>query len=502
MKCSVSRPIAKRRSVLVPALDRLEARVVLSDLAITQVTATSPTQIQVSYSVDGTMPVGSSFQLAIRRSPTASVDASSVLGTAALGIADLAAGSHVATISLAAPLGINPSLPYVTAQASPGMPGIDDLPGNDSGSFRIWTVGAVVHGYSTTGEYPDWVTTMANDLKAQGYDAAIPFDWALASALPAPFVTPAVAASLASQVRSTAAALPGLQSNDMVDVHLIGQSRGGPVISQAASILPTADSSTIGRGYLKLTFLDAHPSDWNASGPKYVSFSDGPIGRLAQRVYKIFETWNNDPSLVVSANVDRVEVFYQHTLASKTSNGDIYESIVNDWGSVPITLKSPDQTSASYYDLTSTAGSHFGVVHIYSRQVLPTLRQGGAVPIAPTASPTKAPSGDGAAPGTAGSGSGSYEYRVLTNPRLGKARAATARTILRQTDQVNQALIGRKYAAASRLLTRLTVYVNAQRGKTMGVDAADQLTGLYLQVRLVALPPFSTLTSWVFGTIR
>ncbi|MFO0959222.1 MAG: hypothetical protein U0800_17630 [Isosphaeraceae bacterium] len=502
MNARTRRPTATRRAGASPALDSLEARVVLSDLSIGQVVALSPTQVRVSYSVDGTMPVGSSFQLAIRRSATSAVDASSALGTASLGIADLSAGSHTSTITLASPLAINPSLPYVTAEATPGASGIDDQAGNNSGSFRIWTIAAVVHGYSTTGQFPGWVTTMSNDLKAQGYDAAIPFDWALASALPAPFVTPGVASSLVSQVTTAAGKLSGLQSNDMVDVHLIGQSRGGPVITQAAAQLPSGESSPIGRGYLKLTFLDAHPSDWNSSGPKYVSFSDGPIGRLAQRVYKIFETWNNDPALTVSANVDRVEVFYQHISVTNTKNGDIYESIVNDWGSVPLTLKAPGQTSASYYDLTSTAGSHFGVVGVYSKQVVPTLRTGAAVPIAPNAAPTKAPSGDGAAPGTAGSGAGSYEFRVLTAPRLGKAKAATARTILQQTDLLNQALNARKYSTASKLLNRLTVYTAAQRGRTIGADAADQLIGLYVQVRLVALPPFSTLTSWVFGTIR
>lgn len=483
--------------------ESLESRLVLSNFQLTQVMALSPTSVQVDYAVTGTMPTGAAFDVVVHRSSSAQslADAVSVGALTVVG-EDLGAGTHRLTVALETPLDIHPARPFVVAVASPRQEGSDDVASDNTGSFRIWVVGAVVHGFSTSGGFPDWVRPMTRSLRDQGYDAAVPFNWGLASALPVPYVTQATARALTRQVNTAARGLSGLQPHDMVDVHLIGQSRGGPVIAQAASMLDTSGVAQLRRGFLKLTMLDAHPSDWNANGPKHVSFSDGPIGRLGALIYRTYGVWNNDPGMTISANVDQVEVLYQRNLVTQVNQGNIYESIVNDWGTVPLTVRDPGQTSVTYYDVSTQAGSHFGVVTFYTKQVVPTLRGGGTIPAPALTSPPAPPTNDGPAAGTSGLGTNSHEFRVLTDAKLGKAQAATATFILEQTDRLNQALRDRQYRTASAVLNRLTSYVRAQRERTLGKEAANELLALYVQTRLVAMPPFANLTELFFGDLR
>jgi hypothetical protein len=118
------------------------------------------------------------------------------------------------------------------------------------------------------------------------------------------------------------------QPNDVVDVHLIGHSRGTVVISQASLRLSANPGPTAVRlGFLKMTILDPHPARNrgtlsqgldelnNGTGVSWVGgFSFNPGGWLARTVATgilDFQSRANDPEVVIGRTVDAVEVFRQ-----------------------------------------------------------------------------------------------------------------------------------------------------------------------------------------------
>lgn len=172
----------------------------------------------------------------------------------------LTEGTHTVTATLPRGLSIDPEHPFVLAVADP-----EDT--NNTAYFRTYVIGAVTHGFELTAGPPAWVTTMANSLKQDGYDASIAFDWWPDSTLPVPGMTVLAGAKLAATIASTVAQLtPQPAPGDVIDLHLIGHSRGAVVISQAALDLQALERmgtfpqlSQLGAGYLKMTSLDPHP---------------------------------------------------------------------------------------------------------------------------------------------------------------------------------------------------------------------------------------------------
>ncbi len=129
-------------------------------------------------------------------------------------------------------------------------------------NFRIWLIGAVTHGYTALGgtlDYQTWVDTMANQLKEDGYDAAVTEHWEGRSSIPLPGYTQSVGQEMADKVEAAAKALnPG--RNDVVDVQFIGHSRGSVVISQALEDLQNTAFTPLKKGYRIMTMLDPHPA--------------------------------------------------------------------------------------------------------------------------------------------------------------------------------------------------------------------------------------------------
>src|SRR5205823_10321759 len=124
--------------------------------------------------------------------------------------ADLDVGSHQVSVSLPQALDINPARKYVLAVADPGGQVAESSQSDNVVSFRTWIVGAVVHGleFSSFGAFPSWVTTMTSSLLANGYDVAIPYNWAALSASPVAGAVTTAAQGLAAQLNQTIPALP------------------------------------------------------------------------------------------------------------------------------------------------------------------------------------------------------------------------------------------------------------------------------------------------------
>jgi hypothetical protein len=272
-------------------------------------------------------------------------------------------------------LTINPMHPYVIVQANPDGT-LHELNGaNDTASFRVYTVGVITHGGIQPSSWkaagPPWERMMAANLKQQGYDEVIAYNWvadsghAGAAAKQAP--------RLVNDVVQAAAQLP---QGAPVDVHFIGHSEGTVVNSMAVEQLDQEGwPAGMKAGYLKVTMLDPHAASNGVAGPQF-SVSHGLLGWVARGEITRYQSQAKDPVPVFTANVDSAEVFYQHTPVGMThgSNNGIY----NLWGQVPVKSAVP----VAYFNLTAPGISHagrFGVMDWYRLNVVPTLGDGGSL---------------------------------------------------------------------------------------------------------------------------
>jgi pimeloyl-ACP methyl ester carboxylesterase len=443
------------------------------DLIALGATATSPSLVQISYAVTGTI-VEPSASVAVYRSADPVFDASDFLvGQTTLSGSALAAGSHTAQVALAAPLGILPSQRYVLVVIDPTNQIAEDGAGakaNNTATFRKWVVSAVTHGVELDNAFPAWVGDTAANLYTQGYDVAIPFDWAQFSGIPAP-VTGQVAQAMAGAVGQVIQALP-LGPGDVVDIHLIGHSRGGGLITQAAAILPT-DAPPLAGGFLKLTLLDPHPT---RNGEVLLfSSSGGPIGTLTQTLFVGFQAGANDPPLSIPPNADGVEVFYQHTPAPQAVTTD--ERIINSWGDVPA---GGATASVTYYDVTAQTRSHYAVREWYLAAVVPGLAVGSAVPVPSVPRPT-APTTGGPAFPTAALGR-RYETALLV---AGGARRPVATHTLNSFTLLNRQIAAGRVRPALFQADRMSRFLTFQSGRGIPAPTARSLQELVVRARVL-----------------
>ncbi|MEW4567004.1 hypothetical protein AB1L88_03970 [Tautonia sp. JC769] len=371
------------------------------NFALLGATALDPRTIEIRFHQDDLAEASpAEINLTVYRSADPGVDA----GDRALvsTVLDVMPGrNQSARIVLSEPLGIVPEAPYVLVVAGGDADDADNV-----ASFRKWTIGAVTHGFEPSGRMPSWVTSTAATLRQQGYDAVLPFDWARLSNLPRPGIPELVARRLAHQVAAMSHRLVahGFQRQDVVDLHLIGHSRGGGVINLAAAALPNGRGPLAG-GLVKLTMLDPHPAR-NASEVPLYSASAGPIGQLARLNFLAFQEAANDRPVVLAPGVDQLEVFHQAATVADPSPlvaGD--ERFVHSWGEVPVTIPAGSAVGdVAYYDLTPVVPSHTGITRFYQTVVAPTLGTG--LPLdqlqppliaSPSADP---PQGGGFLPGT------------------------------------------------------------------------------------------------------
>ncbi len=156
---------------------------------------------------------------------------------------------------------------------------------SDTVYFKKWMLGAISHGFDRYAmdswvntifichdySLPAWETTMANDLqKIDGYDSVILFDWMHTCALKQPELSTKAGEKLASQITAYVRSHKSQHQGDVIDIHLIGHSRGTVVISVAALKLsafnfdntdPNIKFHPFGGGYVEMTFLDPHPAN-------------------------------------------------------------------------------------------------------------------------------------------------------------------------------------------------------------------------------------------------
>jgi hypothetical protein len=381
-------PRGSRRPHRKPAIEGLESRALLTatlpDIALVSATTSDSRSVTFNYSITGAA-VDQPIAFAVYRSATGQVDpgapqvGSVVVNPPGPGGPTLdtsgqpatAVGAHELTVALPGGLPPLPAEPYVVVAANPGHTVAESNTANDTASFRTYVIGVITHGGVQPKKWkvggPPWEHQMAKALRAQGYDAVIPYNWvadsnhAGAAARQAP--------RLVKQILETASEFP---AGAPVDLHLIGHSEGTVINSRAVQLLNKTNEWTPGlkAGYLKMTILDPHPANNSRPGPQY-SVSNGVLGAIARGEINAFQSKAKDPPVFVPANVQDAEVFYQHTPVRQTGGSN--HGIYNLWGQVPVL------GHASYFNLTAPGISHsgkFGVQNWYAANVVPTLGAG------------------------------------------------------------------------------------------------------------------------------
>ncbi len=391
MKLARSGRVASSRGPLRPCMSRqyrltvepLEGRIVLdggrADIAMLSATTTDSRSVTFRYEL--TLPGAASSvtaEVAFFRSIDREFSESDVPFNTPQEV-QLAAGEHAVTVSLSETLAIDPSHPYVLAVAHlPG--GIDESDEwNNTASFRIFTIGAVSHGFELSPGDSVWVDVMARSLEQLepfGYDLAIPFHWDALSAQPIPGMTTLAGLRLADAVTSAVESL-ATNPGDVIALHLIGHSRGSVVISQAAQTLQfleqvSPELAPLKAGPLKMTFLDPHPANNTYTGTLY-SAAPNLLGQIGTSLYHSTQSAMEDPNVVVPASADWAEVYFQRT--SYTRAVTPTEQFFLIWGqnAGDIDIRAPLTTVVTSYDLTNTVPGHYLVHDWYQENVVPTL---------------------------------------------------------------------------------------------------------------------------------
>jgi hypothetical protein len=254
--------------------------------------------------------------------------------------------------------------------------------------FRKFVLGGLVHGFRGLGQLtglPAWEPQTAKDLvNIDGYNQVIQFDWTATSNIPLPGLAVAAGNQLYSQIASTADALVHNfgHAGDVVDLHLIGHSRGAVVISQALQDLVGTTDPVLAGGYKVMTVLDPHPGSNAFNNPGY-SAGTGPLAALAAGALILGSAGTQDPQVVIPSNVNAAQDYFQHTPASAFSGTFDPEVILNPWGEDPGLLINRSGVPITSVDLTSQVDPVIGPIgHVqvpvwYDQNV---VRQGGVFP--------------------------------------------------------------------------------------------------------------------------
>jgi hypothetical protein len=380
------------RAPFRPTVEALEERVALSAADVQLLSATTPDSHKVTftYAVTGDL---ASFTARVYRSADAHFDAATdrPAGPAFTVTPAAGSGAHTEAVELSQ----DAARPYVLVVADPGGDLAESAEGNNTASFRKHLVGVVTHGFSLTPSV--WPGQMAAALQAQGrYDVAFAYDWSRLSSLPLPGLSTLAAKQLAQRIVVTAANL-GLGAGDVVDLHLIGHSRGTAVNSLALGQLARWEaagllSPALRGGWVRETMLDPHVATnlgpyaagvaqvlggGGTSSVGFFSYRPSPLGQSLALGVLAFQEAARDPLPSFGANVDQPEVFYQQTLTGALpAAADPFDRYVNVWGLSPAMMEALGLNASGRaivaVDLTGQA-SHYMLPLYYLAFVVPTL---------------------------------------------------------------------------------------------------------------------------------
>jgi hypothetical protein len=338
---------------------------VLPELTMTKATTLDAKSVSVSYTVSNAN-ITQALRFDVYRSDQPFVDSSSkLIGTQTLpatDTTDLAQGSHV-NVKLIAGTALPPNqaLPYIVVVADGNNAVAEDPASTDIVYFRTYVLGAVAHGFNSTSSTatPTWETRMANELQTvDHYDAVIAFNWMSTAGLQKSGQAVAAGNQLYSQIVVAADALAAGHAGDVVDLHVIGHSRGAVVVNRALQDLVGTTDPALQGSYIRETLLDPHP----AGSSTLSLYSANPLTSfLVVPSYRSMENAMADPQIVIPKNVAVAEIYYQHTTYSGFRTSNSTEYALNLWGEGPsngITNQSP--SAIQWHNLTGVNDSTIG----------------------------------------------------------------------------------------------------------------------------------------------
>jgi len=404
--------IAHLTDIVVSSVKTTDSRDAIVDYAINNPNLTQPFDIQIFRSDSATYSSDDSNNVAVGQPyPVTNLQQGDY--TITIDLSSLAPGEAPSPVE---PLAPDPLLPYVLAV-------VVDAQGNgptnitvdeSQAHFHIYVIADVVPGFGAT--QPEWVQTMVNDLTAQHYDCVMPFDWDTSAVVPGMAVLGGF--QLFEQIVTQSARLaPKLEQDDVIDVHLIGHSRGAAVIGLAMEYLvenrfyyislalSKTVAASLGEGYYKVTFLDPHPANLATEQDVRVGVTAGGNGvaRSFQAAleleavldYAEVSTVYSDPSIEVPARVNQAEIFYQQNATTTLSNESILESPWEQYFNLlgdpsQINVLDANKTVTQQYNLSGARLGHSEVWRWYMDNVISTLGIG-ASPSWPTSSGGSAP---------------------------------------------------------------------------------------------------------------
>jgi probable HAF family extracellular repeat protein len=356
----------------------------LNDVVVGSVRTTDSEHLTVDYDISRT--ITQPFQIGLFRSTSPQFDPqdNEPLGSIPVSGADESIGHHSLTVTVDG--GLPPEFSpyhYVLAVADPdgSLAAAGYASDSNQATFRIYTIGAVSEGFSPGLPWitapNEWVQTMADTLQSDGYDETIAFGWH--SATPDSSEVGDAIFDLENQITQAVNNLGPLQDNDVIDLHLIGHSRGSVVVSGTMiEVLGSIGMPQFQHGYMKLTLLDPHPANLDPYGLN-ADYADTAAGITAELAYQGFEQIVQDPAIRVPARVNQLEVYFQHTPVLHDPSGD-GESTLNLWGLNPdggqIQIDDPVSTRVQSVDLTDVVITdrvigHSEVHDYYQEVVLP-----------------------------------------------------------------------------------------------------------------------------------
>jgi hypothetical protein len=312
-----------------------------------------------------------------------------------VGTADIpaTAAGGTGTVKVSIPDGLppDPSHPYVLAVANPSGTVQESDSGadpNDTAFLRVISIGFVVPGFNFK-ENPDltWANNIVAGLKSDGYDSegVLSWNWTLAGGHTGGIVNagPALVSDALGSASVDLAALPAdQQGNAVIDVNLIGHSRGAVVIEEAGQQLQNSPIPQLNVGNLALSMLDPHPANNNYGDPS--NLGTNASGLLVRALSHIQANVFNDPNLLISPNVSYVTEYYQQTPAALVGPylqtpaalaTSLVEHALNPWGVAPSDVQSAIQGPDTGFAATPLAPpiGHSEVHDWYNANIVPEL---------------------------------------------------------------------------------------------------------------------------------
>jgi hypothetical protein len=340
-------------------------------------TTTDSKSVTIEYNVNRTPGAATAIQFGVYRSSDGKFDSSNTPvgifslaspggSTAATldqsGQPATALGSHEITIPLPQGLAPFPEKPYVLVVADPSLRSTTIDPAQTA-SFRTYTIGIVTHGgiQDTSWKHgPPWELQIAYEMRHEGYDAVIPYNWVTQSGNPGEAIKQSP--KLAQIIVNTASKFP---ASAPVNLDFIGHSEGTVINTYAIVRLKDMMTPGLQAGYINDTLLDPHAANNNLPGQQ-LSIAGGVLAPLAKSIITNYQGKAQDPPVFVPSIVDQAQVFFEHTAAK---GSELY----NLWGQVPVKSSGP---VVHYYNLTPSKVTHSGKTGVqfwYRNFVVPSL---------------------------------------------------------------------------------------------------------------------------------